>query len=64
MQKNTDIITRSHKDTKKRQEVRGGINTKYTKFKTDKDTKFLGMFFVNFLLINFVTFVFNLFGLA
>ena len=44
--------------------MRGGINTKYTKFKTDKDTKFLGMFFVNFLLINFVTFVFNLFGLA
>ena len=34
-----------------------GINTKRTKFGTDKDTKVLGMFFVNFLCINFVTFL-------
>ena len=45
--------------------MRVGLNTKFTKFRTDKDTKFFcGMFFVNFLLINLVTFVFNLFSSA
>ena len=44
--------------------VRWGINTKHTKFGTDKDTKYLGDVLCAFSVQNFVTFVFNLFGSA